>query len=77
MKLARDLETRSELFGTFALSSLSWINSGREVVSKTTLPFATTLKDFSNYSNWSFVISVDFDMTETWLVLHIQYPNIC
>ena len=57
-KLTRDLEKRSELFGTFNLSSLRWINSGGEaVVSKTAQAFSTTLKNFSNVPSWSFVIS--------------------
>ncbi|KAL4064658.1 hypothetical protein V8B97DRAFT_1987513 [Scleroderma yunnanense] len=65
-KLTRDLEKRSELFGTFSLSSLKRINSGGEaVVTKTSQAFATTLRKLSNDVNWSFVISAGFGMTET------------
>ena len=48
-KLTRDLEKRTELFGTFNLSSLRRINSGGEaIVSKTAQAFATTLKNLSS-----------------------------
>ena len=48
-KLTRDLEKRTELFGTFNLSSLRRINSGGEaVVSKTAQAFATMLKNLSS-----------------------------
>ncbi|KAG6327754.1 hypothetical protein ID866_11335, partial [Astraeus odoratus] len=65
-KLTRDLEKRSDLFGTFSLSSLRRINSGGEaVVSKTAQAFASTLKNLSKDPQWSFVISAGFGMTET------------
>ncbi|KIK13271.1 hypothetical protein PISMIDRAFT_18100 [Pisolithus microcarpus 441] len=65
-KLTRDLEKRSELFGTFNLSSLRRINSGGEaVVSKTAQAFAATLKNLAKDSNLSFVICAGFGMTET------------
>ncbi|KAH7886719.1 putative quinone synthetase [Phlebopus sp. FC_14] len=65
-KLTRDLEKRTDLFGTFNLSSIKRINSGGEaVVSKTAQAFATTIKNLAKDSNASFVISPGFGMTET------------
>ncbi|KAG1824118.1 atromentin synthetase [Suillus variegatus] len=47
-KLTRDLEKRTDLFGTFDLSSIKRINSGGEaVVSKTAKAFAATMKQLS------------------------------
>ncbi|KAG2056007.1 atromentin synthetase [Suillus hirtellus] len=66
-KLTRDLEKRTDLFGTFDLSSIKRINSGGEaVVSKTAKAFAATMKQLSkNPSAVSFDISPGFGMTET------------
>ncbi|KAF8839192.1 atromentin synthetase [Paxillus ammoniavirescens] len=66
-KLTRDLEKKTELFGSFDLSSITRINSGGEaVVSKTAKAFAATLKNLScDPSKVSFVISPGFGMTET------------
>ncbi|KAG1800376.1 atromentin synthetase [Suillus plorans] len=66
-KLTRDLEKRTDLFGTFDLSSIKRINSGGEaVVSKTAKAFAATMKQLSkNPSAVSFEISPGFGMTET------------
>ncbi|KAL4064037.1 hypothetical protein J3A83DRAFT_4376998 [Scleroderma citrinum] len=65
-KLTCDLEKHSELFGTFSLSSLKWINSGgKAVVAKIAQAFSTTLKNLFNNPNWSFIISARFRMTET------------
>jgi acyl-CoA synthetase (AMP-forming)/AMP-acid ligase II len=62
------LEKRTDLFGTFDLSSIRRINSGGEaVVSKTARAFAATMKQLGkNPSAVSFVISAGFGMTETW-----------
>lgn len=69
-KLTRDLEKKTELFGSFDLSSVTRINSGGEaVVSKTAKAFVATLKNLSrDPSKVSFVISPGFGMTETWYV---------
>ncbi|KAG2106151.1 atromentin synthetase [Suillus discolor] len=66
-KLTRDLEKRTDLFGTFDLSSIKRINSGGEaVVSKTAKAFSATMKQLSkNPSAVSFDISPGFGMTET------------
>ncbi|KAI6037492.1 atromentin synthetase [Pisolithus marmoratus] len=65
-KLTRDLEKRTDLFGTFNLSSLRRVNSGGEaVVSKTAQAFAATLKNLAKDFNSSFVICAGFGMTET------------
>ncbi|KAF9230294.1 atromentin synthetase [Melanogaster broomeanus] len=65
-KLTRDLETRSDLFGKFDLSSIKRINSGGEaVVSSTAQAFSKTLKNLAKDGNASFVISAGFGMTET------------
>ncbi|OAX34261.1 atromentin synthetase [Rhizopogon vinicolor AM-OR11-026] len=66
-KLTRDLEKRTDLYGTFDLSSIKRVNSGGEaVVSKTAQAFAATMKKLSkNPSAVSFVISAGFGMTET------------
>ncbi|KAH0835481.1 atromentin synthetase [Lanmaoa asiatica] len=66
-KLARDFEKRTDLFGTFDLSSITRINSGGEaVVSKTAKAFVATLKNLTHDpSKLSFVISPGFGMTET------------
>ncbi|KAG1782307.1 atromentin synthetase [Suillus placidus] len=66
-KLTRDLEKRTDLFGSFDLSSIKRINSGGEaVVSKTAQAFAATMKQLSkNPSTVSFVISAGFGMSET------------
>ncbi|KAG0708145.1 atromentin synthetase [Suillus ampliporus] len=65
-KLARDLEKRTDLYGTFDLSSIKQITSGGEsVVSKTAKAFVATMKRLSkNPSAVTFVISVGFGMTE-------------
>lgn len=67
-KLTRDLEKRTDLFGTFDLSSIARINSGGEaVVSKTAKAFIATLKNLTrDPSKLSCVISPGFGMTETW-----------
>ncbi|KIJ62498.1 hypothetical protein HYDPIDRAFT_94475 [Hydnomerulius pinastri MD-312] len=65
-KLTRDLEKRTDLFGSFDLSSIKRINSGGEaVVSSTAQAFASTLKNLAKDGNASFVISAGFGMTET------------
>jgi acyl-CoA synthetase (AMP-forming)/AMP-acid ligase II/thioesterase domain-containing protein len=66
-KLTKDLEKRTELFGSFDLSSVAQINSGGEaVVSKTAQAFVATLKNLSrDASKVSLVISPGFGMTET------------
>ncbi|KAG9312397.1 atromentin synthetase [Chiua virens] len=66
-KLTRDLERRTDLFGTFNLSSLKRINSGGEaVVSKTAKAFVSVLKNLTNDpAVLNFVISPGFGMTET------------
>ncbi|KIK43259.1 putative quinone synthetase [Suillus luteus UH-Slu-Lm8-n1] len=64
-KLTRDLEKRTDFYGSFDLSSVRQINSGGEaVVSKTAQAFAAMMKKFSKNSV-SFVISPGFGMTET------------
>lgn len=67
-KLTRDLEKRTDLFGTFDLSSIQRINSGGEaVVSSTAKEFVATLKKLTrDSSRLSLVISPGFGMTETW-----------
>ena len=67
-KLTRDFEKRTDLFGTFDLSSITRINSGGEaVVSKTAKAFVATLENLTrDPSKLSFVISPGFGMTETW-----------
>lgn len=66
-KLTRDLEKRTDLFGTFNLSSIKRINSGGEaVVSSTAQAFTSTLRNLAKDDNTSFVISAGFGMTETW-----------
>ncbi|KAG1824874.1 atromentin synthetase [Suillus subaureus] len=66
-KLTRDLEKRSDLSGTFDLSSIKRINSGGEaVLSKTAQSFVTVLKKLAKDPlKVSFVISPGFGMTET------------
>lgn len=66
-KLTRDLEKRSDLIGTFDLSSIKRINSGGEaVISKTAQSFVNVLKKLSRDPlKVSFVISPGFGMTET------------
>ncbi|KAG1898712.1 atromentin synthetase [Suillus fuscotomentosus] len=66
-KLTRDLEKRTDLFGSFDLSSIKRIISGGEaVVSKTAQTFAATMKKLSkNPSAVSFIVSAGFGMTET------------
>jgi acyl-CoA synthetase (AMP-forming)/AMP-acid ligase II len=65
-KLTRDLEKRTDFYGSFDLSSIRQINSGGEaVVSKTAQAFAAMMKKFSKNSV-SIVISPGFGMTETW-----------
>ncbi|KAH7920992.1 acetyl-CoA synthetase-like protein, partial [Leucogyrophana mollusca] len=66
-KLTRDLEKRTDLYGTFDLSSIKRINSGGEaVVTKTAQAFAATLKKLGRDSEKvSFTISPGFGMTET------------
>ncbi|KAG0708097.1 atromentin synthetase [Suillus ampliporus] len=66
-KLARDLEKRTDLYGSFDLSSIKQIISGGElVVSKTAKAFAATMKKLSkNPSAVSIAISAEFGMTET------------
>lgn len=66
-KLTRDLEKRSDLIGTFDLSSIKRINSGGEaVLSKTAQSFVTVLKKLAKDPlKVSFVISPGFGMTET------------
>ncbi|KAG1743825.1 atromentin synthetase [Suillus lakei] len=65
-KLTHDLEKRTDLFGSFDLSSIKRINSGGEaVISKTAQAFAAMMKKFSKNSALSFVISAGFGMTET------------
>ncbi|KAG2143360.1 atromentin synthetase [Suillus cothurnatus] len=66
-KLTRDLEKRTDLFGSFDLSSIKRIISGGEaVVSKTAKTFAATMKKLSkNPSAVSFIVSAGFGMTET------------
>ncbi|KAG0696521.1 atromentin synthetase [Suillus ampliporus] len=66
-KLTRDLEKRTDLYGSFDLSSIKRIISGGEaVVSKTAKAFAATMKKLSkNPSAVSFIISAGFGMTET------------
>ncbi|KAG1769963.1 atromentin synthetase [Suillus placidus] len=66
-KLTRDLEKRSDLIGTFDLSSIKRINSGGEaVISKTAQLFVTVLKNLAKDPlKVSFVISPGFGMTET------------
>ncbi|KAG2748262.1 atromentin synthetase, partial [Suillus brevipes Sb2] len=64
-KLTRDLEKRTDFYGSFDLSSIRQINSGGEaVVSKTAQAFAAMMKKFSKNSV-SIVISPGFGMTET------------
>ncbi|KAG9313714.1 putative quinone synthetase [Chiua virens] len=65
--LARDLEKRRDLFGTFNLSTLTRINSGGEaVVAKNALEFLSVFKKLTNDPvKWSFVLSPGFGMTET------------
>jgi acyl-CoA synthetase (AMP-forming)/AMP-acid ligase II len=69
-KLTQDLEKRTDVFGTFDLSSTTHINSGGEaVVSKTAKAFVATFKNKNltrDPSKLSFVISPGFGMTETW-----------
>jgi acyl-coenzyme A synthetase/AMP-(fatty) acid ligase len=67
-KLARDLEKKSDLIGTFDLSSIKRINSGGEaVVSKTAQSFVAMLKKLARDPfKVSFVISPGFGTTETW-----------
>ena len=67
-KLTRDLEKRSDLIGTFDLSSIKRINSGGEaVISKTAQSFVAVLKRLARDPfKVSFVISPGFGMTETW-----------
>ncbi|KAG1730106.1 atromentin synthetase [Suillus paluster] len=66
-KLTRDLEKRTDLYGSFDLSSIKRIISGGEaVVSKTAKAFAATMKKLSKKpSAVSFIISAGFGMTET------------
>ncbi|OAX36353.1 atromentin synthetase [Rhizopogon vinicolor AM-OR11-026] len=66
-KLIRDLDKRSDLIGTFDLSSIKRINSGGEaVISKTAQSFVTVLKKLArDPCKVSFVISPGFGMTET------------
>ncbi|KIJ57764.1 hypothetical protein HYDPIDRAFT_34808, partial [Hydnomerulius pinastri MD-312] len=65
-KLTRDLEKRTDLFGTLNLSSLKRINSGSEaVVSGTAQAFATMMKNLAKDGDVSFVLSAGFGMTET------------
>ncbi|KAG2136613.1 atromentin synthetase [Suillus bovinus] len=66
-KLTRDLEKRTDLFGTFDLSSIKRINSGGEaVISKTAQSFVAVLKQLAKDPlKVSFVISPGFGMTET------------
>ncbi|KAG2106233.1 atromentin synthetase [Suillus discolor] len=66
-KLTRDLEKRSDLFGSFNLSSIKRINSGGEaVISKTAQSFVAVLKKLAQDPlKVSFVISPGFGMTET------------
>lgn len=66
-KLTRDLEKRSDLIGTFDLSSIKRINSGGEaVISKTAQSFVAVLKKLAKDPlKVSFVISPGFGMTET------------
>ncbi|KAG2357723.1 hypothetical protein BDR07DRAFT_1490376 [Suillus spraguei] len=66
-KLTRDLEKRTDLFGSFDLSSIKRVISGGEaVVSKTAKAFAATMKKLSkNPSAVSFIVSAGFGMTET------------
>lgn len=78
-KLTRDLEKRSDLFGTFDLASLRRINSGGEaVVSSTAIAFSKTLENLAKNGDASFVISAGFGMTETWYVpcLHHDTCNL-
>ena len=66
-ELTRDLEKRSDLFGTFNLTPLGRVNSGGESVnSSTTVAFSRTLKKLNRDGNASFVISTGFGMPETW-----------
>ncbi|KAG1828243.1 atromentin synthetase [Suillus variegatus] len=66
-KLTRDLEKRTDLIGTFNLSSIKRINSGGEaVISKTAQSFVAVLKKLAQDPlKVSFVISPGFGMTET------------
>ncbi|KAG1844295.1 atromentin synthetase [Suillus tomentosus] len=66
-KLTRDLEKRTDLIGTFDLSSIKRINSGGEaVISKTAQSFVAVLKKLAQDPlKVSFVISPGFGMTET------------
>ncbi|KAH7886559.1 putative quinone synthetase [Phlebopus sp. FC_14] len=66
-KLTRDLEKRTELAGSFDLSSVTRINSGGEaVVSKTAQAFVSTFKRLSrDPSKVNFAVSPGFGMTET------------
>lgn len=66
-KLTRDLEKRTDLVGTFDLSSIKRINSGGEaVISKTAQSFVAVLKKLAQDPlKVSFVISPGFGMTET------------
>jgi acyl-coenzyme A synthetase/AMP-(fatty) acid ligase len=70
-KLTRDLEKRSDLIGTFDLSSIKRINSGGEaLISKTAQLFVAILKKLSrDPCKISLVISPGFGMTETWWVI--------
>jgi len=81
-KLTRDLEKRSDLIGTFDLSSIKRINSGGEaLVSKTAQSFVAVLKKLSrDPRKISFVISPGFGMTETWwaiIVGSLHRTEIC
>ncbi|OJA20306.1 hypothetical protein AZE42_08331 [Rhizopogon vesiculosus] len=66
-KLKRDLEKRSDLIGTFDLSSIKRIISGGEaVVSKTAQSFVAVLKKLARDPfKVSLIISPGFGMTET------------
>ncbi|OAX38735.1 atromentin synthetase [Rhizopogon vinicolor AM-OR11-026] len=66
-KLTRDLEKRSDLIGTFDLSSLKCICTGGEAVLSTTAQsFVAVLKNLArDPSKVSFIISSGFGMTET------------